>query len=115
MTAMDDIVSENMMRHALPEQRMMAEKYRNIGIGIMGLADMFIKMGVRYGDDKSLEIAERVMAFITQTSIRCSNNLAHVRGSFPGYDPLMMESEFAQQQLSSNHTWYNFQELLFQH
>lgn len=100
VSAMDDIVSENMMRHALPEQRMMAEKYRNIGIGIMGLADMFIKMGVRYGDDKSLEIAERVMAFITQTSIRCSNNLAHVRGSFPGYDPLMMESEFAQNVLA---------------
>lgn len=95
VTSMDDIVSENMMRHALPEQRMMAEKYRNIGIGIMGLADMFVKLGVTYGDDKSLRWAELVMSFITREAILSSAALANSRGTFPGYDPLMLESDFA--------------------
>lgn len=106
VTSMDDIVSENMMRHALPEQRMMAEKYRNIGIGIMGLADMFVKLGVRYGDDKSLRWTELVMSFITREAILSSAALANSRGTFPGYDPLMLESEFAQTVLTEGDRHY---------
>lgn len=106
VTSMDDIVSENMMRHALPEQRMMAEKYRNIGIGIMGLADMFVKLGVRYGDDKSLRWTELVMSFITREAILSSAALANSRGTFPGYDPLMLESEFAKTVLSEGDRHY---------
>ena len=106
VTSMDDIVSENMMRHALPEQRMMAEKYRNIGIGIMGLADMFVKLGVRYGDDKSLRWTELVMSFITREAILSSAALANSRGTFPGYDPLMLESEFARTVLTEGDIHY---------
>ena len=106
VTSMDDIVSENMMRHALPEQRMMAENYRNIGIGIMGLADMFVKLGVRYGDDKSLRWTELVMSFITREAILSSAALANSRGTFPGYDPLMLESEFAKTVLTEEDIHY---------
>ena len=106
VTSMDDIVSENMMRHALPEQRMMAERYRNIGIGIMGLADMFVKLGVRYGDDKSLRWTELVMSFITREAILSSAALANSRGTFPGYDPLMLESEFAKTVLTEGDIHY---------
>lgn len=106
VTSMDDIVSENMMRHALPEQRMMAEKYRNIGIGIMGLADMFVKLGVTYGDDKSLRWTELVMSFITREAILSSAALANSRGTFPGYDPLMLESEFAKTVLTEGDRHY---------
>lgn len=106
VTSMDDIVSENMLRHALPEQRMMAEKYRNIGIGIMGLADMFVKLGVRYGDDKSLRWTELVMSFITREAILSSAALANSRGAFPGYDPSMLESEFARTVLTEEDIHY---------
>lgn len=94
--AMDDIVSENMHRHALPEQRQMAEDYRNIGIGIMGMADMFIKLRLKYGGDESIETMDFLMQFVTQQCILASCELAKERGVFPKYDPCMMDSEFAE-------------------
>ena len=93
--AMDDVVSENMHRHALAEQREMAENYRNIGIGIMGMADMFCKLQLKYGGAESLEVMDFVMHYITRQCILASCELAKKRGTFPKYDPCMMDSEFA--------------------
>ena len=58
---------------------------RRIGLGPMGLADMFIKMGIRYGCPESLVYAEKVMKLISDTATKTSIELAAVRGAFPNW------------------------------
>lgn len=84
--AMDDVLEMNLNNHALKEQREMAYNYRNIGIGITGLADMLIKLGVKYGSPNAVGIAETIMKFIFRESLLSSVALADERGSFPKYN-----------------------------
>lgn len=92
VSEMDKVLEENANRHALPEQKEMALKYRNIGIGIMGLADMFVKMGIKYGSPDSIGIATTLMRFIFRTSIKVSAANGKIYGNFPGYDPKVWDS-----------------------
>ena len=92
VSEMDKVLEENASRHALPEQKEMALKYRNIGIGIMGLADMFVKMGIKYGSPDSIGIATTLMRFIFRTSIKISAANGKIYGNFPGYDPKVWDS-----------------------
>jgi len=61
----------------------MVKKTRKIGLGIMGFADMLIKLRIPYNSDKSLEIAEKVMKFISEVAKLKSIDLAKERGTFP--------------------------------
>ena len=90
---MDDVLEENLSNHALEEQREMALNYRNIGIGIMGLADTFIKLGVKYGSELSLTVAKNLMRNIFRRAVISSISLAKTKGSFPGYDPKVWQSD----------------------
>lgn len=92
VSEMDKVLEENANRHALSEQKEMSLKYRNIGIGIMGLADLFVKMGIRYGDSDSIGIANFLMKFIFRESVIISAANGRVYGSFPGYDPKVWNS-----------------------
>lgn len=92
VSEMDKVLEENANRHALPEQREMALKYRNIGIGIMGLSDMFVKMGLKYGSPDSIGIASHLMRFIFRESVKVSVANGRIYGSFPGYDPKVWDS-----------------------
>ena len=92
VSEMDKVLEENANRHALPEQKEMALKYRNIGIGIMGLADLFVKMGIKYGSPDSIGIATTLMRFIFRTSIKVSAANGKIYGNFPGYNPKVWDS-----------------------
>ena len=58
---------------------------RKIGLGIMGFADALIHLGVPYDADGALEVAERLMAFITAEARKASQRLGEIRGSFPNF------------------------------
>lgn len=92
VSEMDKVLEENASRHALPEQKEMALKYRNIGIGIMGLADLFVKMGIKYGSPDSVGIATTLMKFIFRTSVKVSAANGRIYGNFPGYNPKVWDS-----------------------
>lgn len=92
VSEMDKVLEENLSRHALPEQREMARKYRNIGIGIMGLADLFVKMGVTYGSPDSIGITKTLMRFIFREAVKVSAANGRIYGNFPGYDPKVWDS-----------------------
>ena len=53
---------------------------RRIGLGVMGLADLFLLMDIPYGSEESLELAQRIMWFISVVSIMESNYLARIKG-----------------------------------
>lgn len=91
--AMDDVLEENASNHALQEQREMALKYRNVGIGICGLHDLFIKMGITYGSPKSVVTTEKLMNEIFNMSLAASVELAKERGNFPGYDSRVWDAD----------------------
>ena len=95
--AMDDIIDENLPNHALPEQRNQVAKYRNIGIGIMGIHDAFIKHGIKYGSKKSIEILQSVMHVLFRHAVLASVSLGQQRGNFSGYDPKVWDSSILKQ------------------
>lgn len=92
--AMDDLVDENLSNHALDIQREVAQKFRNLGVGVMGIQDMFIKLGLTYGKPESIQVLENIMKTIIQSAIEASASLALQRGVFPEYSEKMFDSEF---------------------
>jgi ribonucleoside-diphosphate reductase alpha chain len=69
----------------LPQQMENARASRRIGLGITGLADMLMMLGLSYGDDRSLAVAADVMRLICHSAYRASIALAKEKGRFPGY------------------------------
>ena len=70
-------------RFPLPQIAEETKKSRKIGVGIMGWAEMLIKMNISYESKEALELAEKVMSFISRESHIASRDLGMVRGNFP--------------------------------
>ncbi len=82
---LNEVLDENMKLHPLEQQREMSEKYRQIGLGIMGLADMFIKMGIKYGSPESIDMVHKLGHRIINEAMQQSALLAKESGTFPEY------------------------------
>jgi ribonucleoside-diphosphate reductase alpha chain len=59
---------------------------RRIGLGTMGLAELMIKLGIRYGSPESLEFIDRLYKFIAVEAYKASIDLAEEKGAFPAFD-----------------------------
>lgn len=97
---LDNLIDENAKNHAVEEQRIMAENYRNIGLGFMGLADMLIKLGIKYGSEKSINIVSGISEFIFRCAIETSVELSASKGSFPKYEPSLFDSDIIRKYFS---------------
>ncbi|MFQ5441988.1 MAG: vitamin B12-dependent ribonucleotide reductase [Thermodesulfobacteriota bacterium] len=64
----------------------MTRSNRKIGLGLMGFADMLIKLGVPYDSEEAIATAELVMGLIQTTGREASMELARARGTFPNYE-----------------------------
>ena len=100
--AMDDVLEENIPNHPLEEQSVSASTFRNLGIGVMGIHDMFIKMGIVYGSDESISFLSKLMNTIFRTSVQASVKLAKERGSFPGYDSKVWDATIIKNNFSEH-------------
>ncbi len=58
--------------HPLEKQREMSRDLRQIGLGLMGVADMFIKMGVKYGSQESIELIHQIGKVLINEALRQS-------------------------------------------
>ncbi len=89
---LDDVIQANAYVPAVPKLKEAALRTRRIGLGIMGLGDLFYNLRVRYGSAEAQELAAQVMEFIRYHTMRASIELARERGPFPAihgsiYDP----------------------------
>ncbi len=76
-------LEEGLPLHPLKEQIDSVTDWRQIGLGIFGLADMLIKMEVRYGSKESIELCDRIGFMMINRAIARSANLAKELGAFP--------------------------------
>jgi len=70
----------------LPQQKENATETRRIGLGITGLADALLMLGVTYGSERSPSVAADIMRTICHAAYRASIALAEEKGSFPALD-----------------------------
>ena len=82
---LNEVLDENMELHPLKEQRQMARELRQIGLGVMGVADMFIKMGIRYGSQESIDLIHQIGKVLINEALKQSALLAKEYGPFPRY------------------------------
>jgi ribonucleoside-diphosphate reductase alpha chain len=68
------------------ENRRQQLSERRVGLGTMGLAEMLIRLGLRYGSDESLSFIDRLYKFIAVEAYRASCDFAAEKGSFPQFD-----------------------------
>ena len=78
---LDDVIDA--CRYPSAEIDAMAKSNRKIGLGVMGFADMLVRLRVPYASEKGLEVGERVMKFINETARYESARLAEEKGPFP--------------------------------
>ena len=79
--------------YSLPQIKDINLANRKIGLGVMGFADLLIKLKIPYNSNKALETAEKIMKFIQDTSKEASVKLAKERGSFPNFIGSKWEQE----------------------
>ncbi|MFH2203812.1 MAG: adenosylcobalamin-dependent ribonucleoside-diphosphate reductase [Elusimicrobiota bacterium] len=87
---LDNVIEVN--NYPLPEIERMAKGNRRIGLGVMGWAETLVKIGIPYDSPAALELAGKLMRFINDEALACSEQLAKDRGVFPNwkdsvYDP----------------------------
>ncbi|MCK4578860.1 MAG: adenosylcobalamin-dependent ribonucleoside-diphosphate reductase [Candidatus Marinimicrobia bacterium] len=82
---LDNVIDYNLERHALPVQRENAINDRRIGLGILGLGDMFIRMRINYDSQEALEIVDTILREMRDTAYSTSIDLAEEKGSFPNF------------------------------
>ena len=95
--ALNEVLDEGLHRHPLEEQRKSVRDWRQIGLGIMGLADMLIEMNITYGSDEALKISDKIGDFLARKAILASTQLAEeYQTPYPKYIPEVADSNFLQ-------------------
>lgn len=95
--ALNEVLEEGLPLHPLEEQRESVANWRQIGLGIFGLADMLIKMKLTYGSEESLHLCGTIANIMMETAITTSNELAKEYGAYPMFNPeAVLASDFIQ-------------------
>lgn len=81
---LNEVLEEGLMLHPLQEQRDSVAKWRQIGLGVMGVADMLIKMHLRYDSDEAIEHCRDVSMGMANHAMYVSARIASHEGMYPG-------------------------------
>lgn len=95
--ALDDIINENAVNHAIQEQADNSLNYRNIGLGVMGYGTALFKLGLKYGSREANSFTEDLFGMMMAMALSASADLAREKGAFPKCkNNLIVESNIIQ-------------------
>ena len=89
---LDNVIDAN--KYPLKETDAITRGNRKIGLGVMGFADMLIKLEIRYDSEEALALAERLMKFIEEEGHKKSVEIGEERGSFPNFDKSIYKDKY---------------------
>ena len=81
---LDNVIDAN--RYPLDEISELAHQIRRVGLGLMGWADLMVRLGVRYDSEEGVALGRAVMRFIEEETRVASERLAETRGVFPAWE-----------------------------
>lgn len=84
--ALNDVLDEGLDLHPLAEQRQSVRELRQIGLGVMGIADMLVKLGITYGEEESLDLSRQIADGLANVSMQESALISSQKGSFDWYE-----------------------------
>ena len=80
---LDDVVSAG--KYSLKKVEQIVRANRKIGLGVMGWADLLVKLGIPYDSKEAIGLAEKMMKFIRETAWKASEELGKEKGNFPNF------------------------------
>lgn len=90
--ALNEVLDEGLLLHPLKEQRESVYDWRQIGLGIFGLADLLIKLGIKYGSPEAIDLCDMIGHTMADTAIKTSAILSKEHGEpYPKYKPEAIE------------------------
>lgn len=81
---LDNVIDMN--RYPLKQIELMTRSNRRIGLGVMGFADLLIKMKIKYDTAEALEMGRKIAKFLKEEAVKSSRQLAEERGNFPNIE-----------------------------
>ena len=81
---LDDVLDQN--NYPLPIIQETCQKFRRLGLGVMGLHDMLLELGLKYSSQQARDLVDKVMSFIKKQAYHASITLALEKGSFHAFD-----------------------------
>ena len=88
---LDNVI--DMCSYPTPETKEIVMKNRKIGLGVMGFAEMLVKLRIPYNSEKAVRAAESIIGFIRKEADNASVNLAKERGVFPSWEDSIYSKE----------------------
>jgi len=90
---LDNVIDAN--KYPLKEIEAITRANRKIGLGVMGFADMLIKLGIRYDSEEALQLGENLMKFIEEEAHKKSVEIGKERGSFPNFEKSVWKDKYS--------------------
>jgi ribonucleoside-diphosphate reductase alpha chain len=89
---LDNVIDAN--KYPLKETDAITRGNRKIGLGVMGFADMLIKLKIRYDSEEALALGEKIMKLIEEEGHKESIEIGEDRGSFPNFDKSIYKDKY---------------------